>query len=90
MDVGVTRDHIVDASRPHHQAYVAAFPWFVPLRDYRGDIRIDDRPNGSLVAWAVSCTPRLPGFRNLDRSLRKSYAGLAAALAHEAERRMSR
>jgi hypothetical protein len=44
--LGVTRDHIVDGTRPHHHAYAAAFPWYVPLKDYRGDIRIEDRPNG--------------------------------------------
>ena len=25
--LGVTRDRIVDATRPHHQAYAATFPW---------------------------------------------------------------
>jgi Polyketide cyclase / dehydrase and lipid transport len=39
--VGVTRDHIVEGTRPHHHAYVAAFPWYVPLKHYRGDIRIE-------------------------------------------------
>src|SRR5262249_37969825 len=83
--VGVTRDRIVDGSRPHHHAYTAAFPWYVPLKDYRGDIRIEDRPNGSLIVWTVSCTPRLPGLRHLF-AMHKNYARLAAALAQEAER----
>jgi Polyketide cyclase / dehydrase and lipid transport len=85
--LGVTRDHIIDGSRPHRHAYAAAFPWYVPLEDYRGEIGIDDRPNGCLIAWTVSCTPRIPGLRNLNRSLQRSYARLAAALAQEAERR---
>jgi hypothetical protein len=84
--LGVTRDRIVGGTRPHHHAYVAAFPWYVPFKDYRGEIRIEDRPNGSLIVWTVSCTPRFPGLRNLNQSLRKSYTGLAAALAAEAER----
>jgi hypothetical protein len=84
--LGVTRDRIVDGMRPHHQAYTAAFPWYVPFKDYRGDIRIDDQRNGSLIVWTVSCTPRIPGMRNMNRSLQKSYSGLAAALAREAER----
>jgi hypothetical protein len=84
--VGVTRDRIVDGTRPHHHAYVAAFPWYVPLKDYRGDIRIEDRPNGSLIVWTVSCTARIPGLRNLDQSFERSYARLAEALAQEAER----
>jgi hypothetical protein len=84
--LGVTRDHIVDGMRPHHHAYVAAFPWYVPLKDYRGDIRIEDRPNGSVIVWTVSWTPRIPGLRSVSQSLEQSYARLAAALAHEAER----
>jgi hypothetical protein len=85
--LGVTRDRIVDGTRPHHHAYAAALPWYVPLKDYRGDIRIEDRPNGSLIVWTASCTPRIPGLRrNLNQSLQKNYARLAAALAQEAER----
>lgn len=87
--LGVTRDRIVDGTRPHHQAYAAAFPWYVPFKDYRGDIRIDDRPNGSLIVWSVSCVSRIPGMGNLNKSLQKSYSGLAAALAQEAERTAS-
>ena len=85
--LGVTRDRIVDGTRPHHHAYAAAFPWYVPFKDYRGDIRIEDRPNGSLIVWTASCTPRIPGLRNhLNQSLQRSYTRLAAALAREAER----
>jgi hypothetical protein len=40
--LGVIRDHIVDGTRPHHHAYTLAFPWYVPLKEYRGDIRIQD------------------------------------------------
>jgi Polyketide cyclase / dehydrase and lipid transport len=84
--LGVTRDRIVDATKPHHQAYAATFPWYVPFKDYRGDIRIEDRPNGSLIVRTASCTPRIPGLLRLNQSLQKSYSQLAAALAHEAER----
>jgi Polyketide cyclase / dehydrase and lipid transport len=92
LGLGVTRDHIVDGTRPHHHAYAAVLPWFqsLLLKDYRGDIRIEDRPNGSLIVWTASCTPRIPGLRNLNQSLQKSYARLAAALAQEAERTASR
>jgi hypothetical protein len=84
--LGVTRDRIVDGARPHHHAYAATFPWYVPLKDYRGDIRIEDQPNGSLIVWTALCTPRIPVFRNLNQSMERSYARLAAALAQEAER----
>jgi hypothetical protein len=87
LGLGVTRDHILDGTRPHHHAYAAAFPWYVPLKDYRGEIGIEDRPDGSVIVWTASCTPRIPGRRHLNRSLERSYARLAAALAREAERR---
>ena len=85
---GVTRDRIVDGTKPHHHAYAATLPWYqaLLLKDYRGDIRIEDRPNGSLIVWTASCTPRIPGLRNLNQSLHASYARLALALAREAER----
>ena len=88
--LGVTRDRIMDGTRPHHQAYAAAFPWYVPFKDYRGDIRIEHQPNGSLIVWTVSCTPRIPGIKSLNQSLQKSYSQLAAALAQEAERTAAR
>lgn len=88
LGMGVTRDVIVDGARPHHHSYVARLPWFqrLLLRDYRGYIRIDERPDGSVIVWAASCTPRIPGIRNLNQALERSYSRLAAALAHEAER----
>ncbi len=90
VGLGVTRDRIVDGTRPHHHAYLASFRWYVPLKDYRGDIRIEDRLDGSLIVWTVSCTPRIPGLKNLSQTLQRSYADLAAALAQEAERTAKR
>lgn len=87
---GVTRDYIVGGTRPHHHAYAAAFPWYVPLKNYRGDIRIENRPNGSLIVWTVSCTPQFPGLKDLGRPLQRSYTRLAAALAQQAERTVPR
>ena len=85
---GVTRDQIVDGTKPHHHAYAAALPWYqaLLLKDYRGEVRIEDRPNGSLIKWTASCTPRIPGIRNLGQTLKQSYAEIAVALAREAER----
>ena len=83
----VIRDTIVDGTRPHHHAYVASFPWYTPLKDYRGDIRIEDCPDGSRIIWTVTFAPRIPGLpKNLIKSrIGASYARLAAALAREAE-----
>ncbi|OBH52544.1 hypothetical protein A5686_10210 [Mycobacterium sp. E2479] len=84
----VIRDTVVDGTRPHHHAYVASFPWYTPLKDYRGDIRIEDRPSGSLIIWTVTFQPRIPGLpKNLMRArITASYTRLAAGLAREAER----
>ena len=78
----VIRDRILDGTRPHHQAYAASFPWYLPLKDYRGDIRIEEVLEGCRIRWTVTCASRFPG---LEKSLKSSYTRLAVALAHEAE-----
>lgn len=85
--LSVTRDTVVDGARPHHHAYAASLPGYWPLTDYRGDIRIEDRPNGSHIMWTVTCSTRIPGMQKLVRyQLRAVYTRLAAALAQRAER----
>ena len=85
--ISVTRDRVIDGSRPHHHVYAAALPRYWPLKDYRGDIRIEERPNGCLIIWRVTCKSRIPGLGNAVSSrLRSVYLRLAAALAKEAER----
>lgn len=80
------RDTIVDGKRPHHHAYVASFPWYTPLKDYRGDIRIEDRPNGCRIVWTATFTPRIRGFdKTMKSRIGASYARLAKVLAKEAE-----
>ena len=60
---------------------------FSPLKDYRGDVRIEERPNGSLIIWTVTCTSRIPGLaKSVRKKLDSVYTRLAAALAQEAER----
>lgn len=83
----VIRDTVVDGTRPHHHAYVASFPWYTPLKDYRGDIRIEERPDGSLIIWTVTFLPRIPGLpkKLMKARIEASYKRLASALAHEAE-----
>ena len=83
-----TDDRIVQGTRPHHHAYEVMLPWYVPLKDYRGDVRIEDRPSGSLIVWTATCMPRIPGLHRLFQSrLQATYTRVAAALAEEAERR---
>lgn len=83
----VIRDRIVDGSRPHHHAYVASLPWYMPVTDYRGDIRIDDHATGSRIVWTVTFASRVPGVgKAIESRIGASYVRLAAALARRAER----
>ena len=83
----VSHDLIIDGTRPHHHAYAASLAAYSPLKDYRGDVRIDECPNGSLIIWTVTCTSRLPGLaKSVRKKLDSVYTRLAAALAKEAER----
>jgi hypothetical protein len=86
--LNVTRDHVVGGTRPNHHAYAALTPRWMPIKDYRGDIRIEDSGNGSLIIWTVTCTPSIRGLSGVFASrLRSVYRRLAIALAEEAERR---
>ena len=80
------RDLIVDGTRPRHHAYAASLPWYMLLKDYRGDIRIEEGPNGSRIVWTVTCVSRILPKKSVKSRLEASYANLAAALAREAER----
>lgn len=87
----LTHERIVEGTRPGHHAYVVKLPWFVPLKDYKGDVRIEDRPNGSHIVWTASCTLPFPGFRKSNQSaLKAAYVRNAAPLAQEAERTATR
>lgn len=80
------RDEITDGSRPHHHAYTTTLPGFWPVRDYRGDIRIDKRPNGSLITWTATFLSPVPGLgKALRFGFRTLTTRLAAALAKQAE-----
>ncbi len=86
--LNVTRDHVVDGTRPTHHAYEASTPRWMLIKDYRGDIGVEDRENGSLITWTVTCTPSVPGLTGVYASrLQSVYTRLVAALAREAERR---
>jgi hypothetical protein len=85
--ISVTRDRVIGGSRPHHHAYASSLPRYWPLKDYQGDVRIDERPNGCLITWTVTCASRIPGLgKSLQVTVRSTYVRLAAALAQEAER----
>jgi hypothetical protein len=82
-----SRDSVIGGTRPHHHAYSAALSAFSPLRDYLGDVRIEERPDGSVIIWTVTCTSRIPGLAKvIHKKLDSVYTRVAAALAQEAER----
>lgn len=82
----VTRDEIVDGARPGHHAYTASTPRLMPVSCFRGDVRIDERTDGCLIIWTITCTPRIPLSRSLlQANLRRTYLRITAALALEAE-----
>jgi hypothetical protein len=84
--ISVTRDRILGGARPHHHAYVSSLPRYFPLKNYQGDVRIEEHPNGSRIVWTVTCASRIPGFdKPLLSVVRSTYARIAAALAHRAE-----
>jgi hypothetical protein len=86
--LNVTRDHVVAGTRPTHHAYAASTPRWMLIKDYRGDIRIEDSGSGSHIVWMVTCTPRIASLSGVFESqLQSAYTRLAAALAQEAERR---
>jgi hypothetical protein len=58
----------------------------LPLRNYRADIDLEARPDGTLVHWRAAFEARLPGtgwlFRSyLKRFLQRCATGIAAASA---------
>jgi hypothetical protein len=85
--LGVTRDKVIGGARPHQHTYASTLPRYFPLKDYQGDVRIEEHPNGSLIVWTVTCASRVPGLNKLLRSMVQSaYVRIVAALAQEAER----
>ena len=85
--ISVTRDRVIGGMRPHHHAYASSLPRYWPLKDYQGDVRIDERLNGCLIIWTVTCASRIPGLgKRLQARVRSTYVRLAAALTQEAER----
>jgi hypothetical protein len=85
--LSVTRDKVIGGARPHHHTYASTLPRYFPLKDYQGDVRIEEHPNGSLIVWTVTCASRIPGLTKLLRStVQSTYVRIVAALAQEAER----
>jgi hypothetical protein len=84
---GITvREQIVVADAPHHQGYVMLSG--LPVKNYRGDVRIEPRADGCLITWEARFNATIPATGNLIRlAMRASFAKIASALAREAQRR---
>jgi hypothetical protein len=86
--ITISRDRVVDGAQPHHHAYTASLPRLWPIKEFRGDIKIEEHPNGSLIVWTVTCKPRIRRLEaRLQTTVDSAYTRIAAALAEEAERR---
>jgi hypothetical protein len=48
--LSVTREKVIGGARPHHHTYASTLPRYFPLKDYQGDVRIEEHPNGSQQA----------------------------------------
>jgi hypothetical protein len=83
------REQITAATPPRRQCY--AMLSGLPVRDYLGEISLDERDDGSLLTWQASFHPRAPGTGWLLRLVMSTSIGrVAAALAREAERRAAK
>jgi hypothetical protein len=76
-----THDRIVEGTRPHHHAYEVTLPWYSPLKDYRGDVRIGDRASGCLIVWTATRMSRIPGLGKIGavQASRNTYASSGGA-----------
>lgn len=83
------REEILAGQSPGHHVY--AMLSGAPVKNYRGEVRIDDRSGGSLITWNVSFDSRIPVLGSLLRRIMKSTITKGASdLAAEAERRAGR
>jgi uncharacterized protein YndB with AHSA1/START domain len=78
------REQIIVAERPHHHAYTILSG--IPVRDHRADVRIVPRPEGSVITWEASFSPRIPFTGPLIwLMLRASMPTMVNALVRGAE-----
>ena len=83
------REEILAGTPPGHHSYTMLSG--MPVKNHRGDIRIEGRPGGSRITWYVSFDSRIPLLGGLLRRIIKStITNGAAGLAAEAERRADR
>jgi hypothetical protein len=62
--LSVTRDKVTGGARPHHHAYASTLPRYFPLKDYQGDVRIEQQPNGPRSYGRSRALRASPAFTN--------------------------
>jgi carbon monoxide dehydrogenase subunit G len=83
------REEIVAGEPARHQSYTALSG--LPVKDYRADVYLDERPGGSQITWEATFDSRIPLVgKVLQRIMRSTIGRAADALAKEAERRAKR
>ena len=80
------REEILVDDGPHHYEYRNLSG--IPVTDYRADVRIHDRPGGSIISWRATFRSRISFAGPLVwLMLRASMPKMAAALAKGAAQR---
>jgi uncharacterized protein YndB with AHSA1/START domain len=81
-----TREEVVGFEPPRRFAYELRSG--IPIRDYHAEVRLSPVAGGTRIEWRSTFRPKLPGTGGLvRRRLQDFVAGVARALATEAERR---
>lgn len=84
--LGTLREEILAGTRPHLHSY-KLLGHALGINNYRAAVQIDERPNGCLITWTGTLSPRIPGLgKPLQIFARSHIKRLAAALAREAQR----
>jgi Polyketide cyclase / dehydrase and lipid transport len=86
MPGSAIREEITGGERPHLQNYRALSG--LPVTDYRGEVRIDDRPNGCLITWQGTFGARNPVVGYVVQNVMRLVIARAASSLAKAPRRL--
>jgi hypothetical protein len=74
------RDQVAELVRDHRFSYLHLSG--LPVRDYRADVDLEPKAQGTRIRWRVSFTPKVPGTGWLWRwAIRRFITQLACGLA---------
>ena len=69
-------EEVVEFEPPSHLGYVARKG--IPVKSYRGDIRLAPDGDGTVITWTASMVPKIPGTGRLVLEYTHRYAKLFA------------